>query len=125
MIDELLKFRDRAERLDEEFKKFRSDAQDIADDLAEELNRGHRDYKIEIMTEENEESASHYVFNFYIEKDGIRRYITNFTLDDLNASTIDGILETLADATIFYPAISIDNLKKSVFFPLHIDQSMI
>ena len=101
MINELLKFKDRANRLDKEFKKFRSDAQDIADDLAEELNRGHRDYKIEIMTEENEESASHYVFNFYIEKDGIRRYITNFTLDDLNASTIDGILETIADSYEF------------------------
>lgn len=68
MINELLKFKDRANRLDEEFKKFRSDAQDIADDLAEELNRGHRDYKIEIITEENEESSSHYVFNFYIKK---------------------------------------------------------
>lgn len=101
MIDELLKFKDRANSLDEEFEKFRSDAQDIANNLAEELNRGHRDYKIEIITEENEESASHYVFNFYIEKDGIRRYITNFTLDDLNASTIDGILETLSDSYDF------------------------
>lgn len=102
MIDELLKFKDRANSLDEEFEKFRSDAQDVANSLSEEMNHYHRDYKIEIEIEENEKLASCYVFNFYIEKDGIRRYIINFSLDDFGSITIDRILESLDYAYELY-----------------------
>lgn len=96
MIDELLKFKERAERIDEEFKKFHSDIHSIAVTLTEELNRvNQKDYRIEVIGSEDNYFAEFCGFSFYLEKDGKRQYVTNFSLDDFDSSTIDGILESL------------------------------
>lgn len=96
MIDELLTFKDRAERIDAELEKFQADVHAVAAELAEELNRiNQKDYRIEVMGKPSEELASFCEFDFYINKDSIRQYVTTSSLDDFNSSTIDSVLEAL------------------------------
>ena len=96
MINELLKFKSRARRIDEELKSFQSDIHDVAINLAEELNRLYqREYQIEVIAEPDEDYASFSTFDFYIEKDGVRRHVTCFSLDEFKSSTIENVLEIL------------------------------